>query len=366
MSNFLMILKTQNLRNDQRVLKEIKTLTECGASVEVFVAKNCNMTAMELDKPMKEVSIVGGAAPNNVFVRILGVFEFYIKTFFYIKLKDKKINKYWVCDPIMFGLVLLIKAIDSKSKIIWDHHELPPTWFLNNNFLLIFFKLAYKKADVIIHCNQSRKDYLESFLNFKHNNSYIISNYPDVLGSVEEEQLQEDSESWINNKKFIYLQNSLQEDRNGAIIIKALIDQGYYIYHAGKINKDYLETNGVDPNHKQLKLGGYLSFKQINRVLKKCEFTVICYKKNSLNQIYCDANRLYQAMSLGVPLVIGDNPTMVEATKNYKNKYVLKGDGSNIEEFNNITCNIKNIREPLVLSWNEFNSCFLEIVSYVK
>lgn len=362
MNNFLMILKTQNLRNDQRVIKEIRSLTECGANVEVFVAKDCNMTETELNKPMKEVNIIGGAAPKNIFIRILGVFDFYIKSLFYIIPKKSKINKYWICDPIMFGLVLLIKMIDFKSKIIWDHHELPPTWFLNNKFLLIFFKLAYKKADIVIHCNQSRRDYLENILNFKHGNSYIISNYPDVLGEVEEERLQEESENWINDKKFIYLQNCLQEDRNGAVIIKALIGQGYYIYHAGKINKNYLEVNGVDPNHKQLKLGGYLSFKQINRVLKKCEFTVICYKKNSLNQIYCDANRLYQAMALGTPLIIGDNPTMIESTINYHSKIILAGDGSEIESFLNLPIEFDSIRNPLVYSWKVFYNDFQEIV----
>ncbi|WP_180044144.1 MULTISPECIES: glycosyl transferase family 1 [unclassified Acinetobacter] len=362
MSNFLMILKTQNLRNDQRVLKEIRSLTECGANVNVLVAKDCDMTEEELNKPMKEISIFGGAAPRNIFIRILGVFDFYIKSLFYIIPKKKKINKYWICDPIMFGLILLIKLIDPNSKIIWDHHELPPTWFLKNKLLLSFFKLAYRKADIVIHCNQSRKDYLENLLNFKHGNSYVISNYPDVIDGNEEEYLNEESENWINNKKFVYLQNCLQEDRNGAVIIKALIGKGYYIYHAGKINKNYLETNGIDPNHKQLKLGGYLSFKQINRVLKKCEFTVICYKKNSLNQIYCDANRLYQAMALGTPLIIGDNPSMIESTINYHSKIILEGDGSEIKSFSNLPIEFDNCRKPLVYSWKVFYKDFQDIV----
>lgn len=364
MSKILMILKTQNLRNDQRVLKEIKSLTDEGAKVNIFVSKNCDTTEDQLGISMKEVNIIGGASPNNLIIRLIGVFQFYIKNILFFILNKKDIDKVWICDPIMFGLVIFLKLIKPKLKIVWDHHELPPSWFLNNNFLMKLFKIAYIKSDVIIHTNQSRKNYLEDSLNFIAKKSYIISNYPEN-SIFDEELLDENAEKWMDENKFIYLQNSLQDNRFGAQVINSAIVNGFLVFHAGKIDENYIEKYKIDRS--KIFLAGYLNPKQMNRALKKCKFTVILYRKDSLNQIYCDANRLYQAMSLGVYIVIGDNPTMVETVE--KNKYTDYSLVSDIDDIDGVFKEISrsvdsvNVRQPVILSWSSYNSIFKEIVN---
>lgn len=327
MSKILMILKTQNLRNDQRVLKEMKSLTDEGANVNVFVSKNCDTTEEELGYPMKEINIIGGAAPKNTLIRMIGVVVFYIKCMFYLAFRRKKFDKVWICDPIMFGLVLLIKLFFPKIKVIWDHHELPPKWFISNKVLMSMFAKAYQKSDIIIHANRSRCDYLEENLKIVAQKKFIISNYPASVNSVATE-LDEKSMEWLEkNPKFIYLQNSLQDNRFGSTVIKKLIDKEIPVFHAGKIDHEYMQKHGLISDF--LYTAGYLSFQQINFILKNCTGTIILYKQDSLNQIYCDANRLYQAMSLGVPILIGDNPTLIETSTNYRDKLIWKNE--NIE-----------------------------------
>lgn len=364
MSKILMVLKTQNLRNDQRVLKEIKSLTEQGANVNVFVSKDCDTTEDQLGFPMKEIKIIGGAAPNNLIIRLIGVFQFYIKNILYFLLNKKNIDKAWICDPIMFGLVALLKLIKPKLKIIWDHHELPPSWFLNNKFLMKLFKIAYIKSDIVIHTNESRMNYLENNLNICSKKSFIISNYPEESVS-DDELLSDDAEEWIANNEFIYLQNSLQDNRFGAQVINSAIANGILVFHAGKIDKNYIEKYKIDKS--KIFLAGYLNPKQMNRALKKCKYTVILYKKDSLNQVYCDANRLYQAMSLGVYLVIGDNPTMVETVeKNKYRDYSLISDVADIDRvFKDVYKNVEHMKvhQPVILSWSSYNSIFKEIVN---
>lgn len=365
MSDILMVLKTQNLRNDQRVLKEMKSLAKNGANVELFVSKNCDLRQDEINFPMNNVRIFGGAAPDSLLLRLLGVFQFYIKALIHVVLNNKKYEKIWICDPIMFGLVILLKLIKPKLKIIWDHHELPPTWFLNNKLLMFFFKFSYIKADIVIHTNTARKDYLENNLKYIAKKSYIISNYPE-FSICDEELLTTDAEDWINNNKFIYLQNSLQDNRYGADVIRVALESGFKIFHAGKINEDYIVENNLDRS--SIFMAGYLNSKQINRVLNKSEFTVILYKQDSLNQKYCDANRLYQAMSIGVPIILGDNPTMVEATINYKNKFIINEvvKESLVTAISNLAFNDSNNfndRISLCFNWCEYDLFFKEIVN---
>lgn len=365
-----MILKTQNLKNDQRVLKEINSLTTNGANVEILVARDCDLTEQELGYKLHENKIWGGAAPKNIIIRIIGVIQFYILSILFIKKNMKSYQGFWVCDPIMFGLVYLLKLIKKDKIIIWDHHELPPTWFMKSKFLMSLFQKSYEKTDIIIHCNASRKFYLEEKLGYKHPKYYILNNYPKIENNYLNSNLEKSSTEWINqNPNFVYLQNCLQDDRNGAVIIKALLKKGFNIFHAGKINLDYLYKNEIQPDNKKLHLAGYLSFSQINTVLTQCKFTVICYKKDSLNQIYCDANRLYQAMSIGVGIIIGDNPTMVEATENYENKIIINGDGSNedslIKAINQIS-NKSISKLPLILDWELQDENFKEILAIMK
>lgn len=365
MSKILMVLKTQSLKNDQRVLKEMKSLSKNGANVHVFAAKDCDCNESDIGYPLNIVNIFGGAAPKNLLKRLVGVVEFYLKCIFFLLFNKNKFDKYWICDPIMFGLVLLIKIFNPKGRVVWDHHELPPDWFVKRKILMKFFKLAYKKADVVIHCNNSRKNYLENRMNFKHPLSYMINNLPED-SNIEEEELSLEAEIWIKENKFVYLQNCLQDDRNGKEVINALVSKGYSVFHAGKINNEYLKNNNIDLS--KIFLGGYLSYKQINRVLSKSLFTVVLYKMDSMNQIYCDPNRLYQTINLGVPVIIGSNPSMQEICKEYSNKIILQDDGSDKillgKAINDIKIHL-NTRSPLPMAWNKFDDIFKAVVANV-
>ncbi|WP_180063324.1 glycosyl transferase family 1 [Acinetobacter sp. YH16042] len=363
MSNLLFVLKTRNLMQDQRVLKEIKSLKKQDVIVDVYAATDYEIDQKNINFPVTEIKIFGGAAPSNIFVRILGVLHFYVKFIFYFLITKDKYSKIWICDPIMFGLVVLIKFISPKVFVIWDHHELPPDWFSGNKFLIYLFKIAYKKSDVIIHCNNSRKDFLESRILFKHSKCFIINNVPESV-EIEEENLSLDAEHWIkeNLGKIVYLQNCLQEDRNGSVAIKAILGQGYKVFHAGNISESYLTENKIELN--DVYLGGYLSYKQINRILNKSLFTIVLYKMNATNQIYCDPNRLYQAMNLGIPVIVGNNPSMVEILSHYKNKLILSDDGSNQDELEQsigVFTKEKYENQRIPMSWKQFDSVFLEI-----
>lgn len=361
MNSILMILKTQNLNNDQRVIKEINSLRKCNNSVDLFVATDVKADNGFKDINIKYTSILGGPAPKHVLIRILGVFQFYINALFFIFFSKKKYNAIWISDPIMFGLVFLVKILFLKRKfVIWDHHELPPSWFVNNRLLMLIFKFGYQSANIVVHANEPRRKYIENVMNYTHSNGYIISNFPNNF-DVDEELLDPKAEEWIKTTKFIYIQNSLNENRFGADIIRCANELGFSVFHAGKVDNKYIKKSEI--NVSNVFLAGYLTPKQINRALNQCEFTVIFYKQNSLNQVFCDANRLYQAMSVGAPIIIGNNPTLIDATINYRDKIILNFDGGDISALK-IAFSKKHFdkkRQAIVCSWNIYDDYFKSI-----
>lgn len=359
MTNTLMILKTQNLKNDQRVLKELDSLSKAGASPEVFVARNCDTPKEYFKYPINDTSIVGGASTPSKSLQAIGILQFYSNAIKFIV--SKNYSLIWICDPIMFLLVSIVKKIKPHTKVVWDHHELPPSWFLESKFLMQLFRRAYKSADIVVHANDSRKRYLEHLLNHQKKFTYIISNYSDSQ-TMDEEKLDDSGEEWLEKAgNFIYLQNSLQENRYGAEVITAALQAGLKVFHAGKIDQAFIDKYSL--NSKDLYLSDYLNIKQINRVLKSCAFTVILYKQNSLNQIYCDANRLYQAMSVGAPIIIGNNPTLIESSSNYEDKLILDCiTQQSLEKAMKSFSNKAFKREPILFSWSIYDTAFTEIV----
>jgi glycosyltransferase involved in cell wall biosynthesis len=69
-------------------------------------------------------------------------------------------------------------------------------------------------------------------------------------------------------------------------------------------------------------------------LMKNAQFTIVLYENAKPNNRYCEANRMYQAMSLGVPIIVGNNPSMAEVVKD-KYGIVLKSDGADIKELEN-------------------------------
>lgn len=70
-------------------------------------------------------------------------------------------------------------------------------------------------------------------------------------------------------------------------------------------------------------------------------------------------------MSLGVPLIVGNNPTLVEATGGYKNFVCLDDDGRDSESLKlAISKLLKDIkeRESKTFYWASYDSIFMQVV----
>lgn len=49
--------------------------------------------------------------------------------------------------------------------------------------------------------------------------------------------------------------------------------------------------------------------------MKRCVLSLVFYKNTTPNNYYCEANRLYQAVSMDMPVVTGNNPSMKDVVQ---------------------------------------------------
>jgi len=350
LSNLFFFVKTRSLNTDRRVQRELKSLYRSYENIDLVYASNDIYHKSEWSS--KKIKLVGGAAPKNFFIRFFGAIQFCFLSFLYYRKRNVEGSLIWICDPVLFPLVLLLSY--SGGKIVWDHHELPPSWLLHSKFFSAIFKKAYSRVFINIHCNNSRKDYLEKKLNFFHERALIMPNLPE---QSELEAVKSINLPYNENGKAVFLQNSMIPQRCGYQILEALKISGYKALHAGS-------SATIDDKSVVYNLGS-LSLEEISYCLDHSKFTIVTYKSNSLNQKYCEPNRLYHAMARGSAIIAGNNPTIIEILADYPNKVILADDGSNS---NYIVDAIKEIEKMELKSFNYkdfWSSKFAEILSCI-
>lgn len=327
----VLYLKTISFARDNRAKKEIESLVKCGVEVEAVVFCDDVAPTEYAGARISQYRGLKKSAPATLALRATAALRFSLFAVRHARrvatATDGQIL-HWVADPILFPLVIGLQ----KSKcgdVLWDHHELPPPWILSGNVMTNLFVKAYKAADIVVHANQSRHNYLEEKIGAKALQVKIINNYPKASDLLFEKQI-DSLTDMVKKEQFVFLQNSLTENRCGPAIFSAIKKAGLKVIHAGNVSsqeKAKLEASvgGID---QFCVFAGSLSLPEISWLLRRAFCTIICYKKTSANQEYCEPNRLYHAMGMGTRIIAGDNPTMAEEIMKYTNGIILPDDGT--------------------------------------
>src|SRR5699024_725074 len=75
----------------------------------------------------------------------------------------------------------------------------------------------------------------------------------------------------------------------------------------------------------------FVSQEEIIHFVDNALLSIVLYKQNSPNNLYCEPNRLYQLITRGIPVIVGNNPPMKNIIDKFDAGIVLPDDGSNSE-----------------------------------
>lgn len=336
-----LVISTDGLEYDDRVRKEILSIQKLfpNVSFKIFAIiggkENNKKTegVTSYGTPYKTYYLKSREKYKNGQKDYIKLFEFTFKV-----LPDiRSFEAVWFAE-ITGGLALMLSH---NKYMLWDLHELPALFF-KNRITKLALKFLFHKCNVVLHANNARIDYMKGLgLISDPSKHYAIRNYPNFEDiDSEYDQKYYDCKEWINGRNCVYLQGLFAERRAPFETISAVIDTSNLLAIVvgpfdksvlAKLNNKYGENKVAE----RIRFIGPVPQLKIPQYLQLCYFSLVFYKNVSANNYYCEANRFYQSIILGIPVVCGNNPPMKEIIDKYGVGVSINDDGSNIEEIKN-------------------------------
>jgi len=269
---------------------------------------------------------------------IYTAYEIFVETFQSIRIiRRNRPNVIILQNHRMFLLAFFLVAFNkSRYRLIWDLRELPKGFYNNGILPRIFFAYLMENFDVVIATNEARKKFLEDFFGSRSLlNSIVLPNYPllDAGFSSVESILLKNSEIY-SNQPFIYIQSANAPSRYPYNSVKAaLLATNSSVVVTGDFDQKALNDLKVefgDVLEQRVSFLGYVSSMQIKFLLSKSLVSLIFYESTEPNNEFCEPNRLYQAISNGVPVIVGINQGLSRLVTQLKCGVILPDDGSSL------------------------------------
>jgi hypothetical protein len=371
------VIKTMGLEYDDRVRKEILTIEKLfpNISFKIFAMLPDNKTwegVTEYGVPFKSVYIPARDKYSSAKKVYLKAYQFY-------KAVKKDLDAFDIVWAANIDASFVPMLYNSK-RIVWDLHELP-TPYLSNGIKKWILKYIFRRCKIVIHANPQRLNYLESIEviddKSKH---YSIRNYPnfeDVDKEFDETYIK--FVEWRANRKCVYLQGLNNSGRAAYESVVAILQMsdlvavvvgGYDNEAKSRLVYEY----GTETLSKRILFVGKIAQLKIPQYMRECYMSLVFYKNIRPNNYYCEANRFYQAVMMGLPVVVGSNPPMKEIVDQYGFGISIADDGGNIEKIKDgITIIINNYDKyktnvtsnSKILSWDSQESYIINMINKI-
>lgn len=369
-----LVIKTDGLEYDDRVRKEILTVQK------LFQNISFKIFAM-LPENKETEGVTGYGVPyKTVYVPARDKYPSAKKAMlkgyqFYKVLKDdlKDFDAIWAANVDSSFIPMLAKS----NRILWDLHELPGN-FLGGALKGIVLKYIFRRCKVVVHANPQRASYLKELGLLKDpDKHYALRNYPNF--DDEEKDTDTTFESfmeWKKDRNCVYLQGLANDSRASYESIKAVLNfpelccvvVGGFDTKA----KERLDSEFGENLKERVNFIGKIAQLRIPHYVKQCYMSLIFYKNVRPNNYYCEANRFYQSVIMGLPVVVGSNPSMKELVDEYGFGVAIDNDGSDITKISDgikdVVRNYQSYRENNLkyrdrLLWDNQEGKIKEIVN---
>jgi glycosyltransferase involved in cell wall biosynthesis len=174
----------------------------------------------------------------------------------------------------------------------------------------------------------------------------VVRNFPDnmFLKSKGLDKYFRKLSNWHAGEKYIYLQSLAGPDRYPFNCISAALEatrlKTVVIGNFDKSALLILKSKFGSMMDSRIFFTGMVNQLDIPSYLRSALFSIILYNDDTPNRRFCESNRFYQALSMGIPVITGRNPPMAEIINKYESGISMKSDGRDLEE---LKCSIKSL-----------------------
>lgn len=330
-----LVIKTEGLEYDDRVRKEILTVQKLfpNISFKIFAMLPENKEVEGETKygvPYKSVYVPAREKYPSATKTTLKAWQFYQA----VKKEVKGYDAVWVANVDAAFVPMFL----SHKCILWDLHELPLR-FTGSWPMRQLLRHTFNRCKVVLHANPQRADYLESIGVVDDRNKHIaLRNYPN-FDDVDREKDERFNEflKWKGDRPCVYLQGLSEERRSAYESVAAVLKKGKLAaVVVGKMFPESLERLKKDFGEEILKerilFVGKIAQLKIPQYVAECQLSLVFYKNVQPNNWYCEANRFYQSVILGLPVVTGNNPSMKGLVEKYGFGVSIDDDGNDVDK----------------------------------
>lgn len=331
-----LVIKTDGLEYDDRVRKEVLSIQKLYPNIKfkIFVM---------LDNDNREYEgITGYGVPYKVLYlpsrdKYPPQKKVLRKTYEFYKVVKKDLQEYdavWCGDYHSVAIALLCK----NKPVLWDLHELP-SMLLFSRVKRLLLRRVFNNCKVVLHANPQRIEYIASKGCIKDpGKHFALRNYPNFQDiDPEYDEKYDEFIAWKKDRPCVYLQGLTNESRADVESLNAVLSYPDIVAvivggFQDKAKSQLIKKWGKEEIEKRVHFVGQIPQLKIPQYVSKCFTTLVFYKNVRPNNWYCEANRFYQAVILGLPVVVGNNPPMKELVEKYDFGVVANTDGSNVSE----------------------------------
>lgn len=353
-----------NIRYDNRVKKEIKTLKKNKFDITLITSEfDCD------DKKENynfKIIVLKEKRFFNKRIPFVNIFYFNLMSYFLLKKEEY--------DFIHFNdinVVLFSKFLKKKSKLIFDLHELFPE-AIESKFIKKIFnfieKVNIKYADEIIQVEINRLNYFQKKYNLEEKKIHLIENYPLRLNFQNKDYFRK-KYNIKNNKKIAIYTGGISEKREIDKIICSIknIEEIELFCFGNFSSSEYkneilslIENNNLK---ERIHLEKMVQYQELLELTNSADIAFVFYSNTNLNNYYCASNKLYESLNYGVKILTNNYPGIKSVTENLPNVYRVEN--TTIEELEKGLKYLLNIDdfEKTNFYWENQEEKFIKIYS---
>ena len=366
MTDILMLIKTSELEFDDRLRKEILTLTNLHKKTEIRAVLQKNTSSdgyIFSGNHFKTYRLITRKLlPQKKYLAVKAI-EMYI--YFALSVIHIRPKIIWCHNIEMIGILPLLyffKKMRFAEKIVWDQHELPPESYFQSAGLKKNLQSAYDKCDVVISANEERLNFVK--------NHYLVKDFKVILNlphisfiRSKKLKLRDKYIEWCMNRDY-FITSGITDDnlRHVSKIAEAIMRfDEFCLIVMGPYSQDTIMKIEVNTNKKidgKILFTGLVNQDEIINLTDNAFCSIVFYNIDKLNNRYCAPNRLYQAVVRGIPLITGCNLPMSGFIAEYKVGYALNSDGRDIDEILAAIANMKVNRNTYLINIQKIKDHF--------
>lgn len=294
------------LITDARVQRAATSLQQENHVVVIGIDKGCG------EQPFEQI-VLQLYGQNN----IIKYFEYFFKCKSILKNADFQI--YYAHDYFSAALVPWVKKHKADVKVVYDAHELIiPNAGLSlsrrDNFFYRNESSAVKVADLIICASDERAKMMQEHYKLNVTPTVIenISELPINDDDFERDVLDRCMSVLSAGEPILVYAGVLSESRRIDKLIEVICQRkkGRLLIIGDGPDSDRLKTIAKNKIEGRYYFTGGLPYKYMGGILQKCDVGYISYPVNSLNNMFCAPNKIYEYASVGLPMIAPYNPTI--------------------------------------------------------